>query len=159
MPATKKTAMASFRPLCGVHGGGAPPPAFRPWTTLTVAHRLRLPLRGPMGGQHGLPTASTPPTLIEKFPNAGSGTGSPSFLVGRRWGEPWQAFSRHGGRACPPPGAGGVPLPWSAPRARAGRRGEAEARSAPLPLFLPPQRGGLVIVIHSGRRVVPVRAD
>jgi hypothetical protein len=41
--------------------GAYAPPALKGVDNPTFAHRLRLPLRGPTGGQTGLPTPRAPP--------------------------------------------------------------------------------------------------
>lgn len=45
-------------------GGGGPPPRLKAWTTFTVAHRLRLPLRGPNGWTTQVAHTTRSPTLF-----------------------------------------------------------------------------------------------
>jgi len=95
-------------------------------------------------GSVGCPPPDAPPTLISKFPEFGIG---PPLLPGRQVvGGAVAGVQPSRGEACLPGGVWGLcPLPWSRHRRRAGRRGEAEARSAPLPFLYPPA-GGLLFL-------------
>lgn len=94
----------------------------------------------------GCPPAPLPPPCLRKFPNTGSDI--PSNTMNEWRGAPCQAFSRHGGRACPPRGVWGHrPLPWSRPRRRAGRRGEVR-REASTPFSFTPLWGVICHVLR-----------